>query len=687
MQLDNYTFREYYTHTINISFLITAILLWVSVIGYALTQQIHLEQFGVLFLGLAVVSYILNELREMGMSGDPAAENVDDVADFSEESHGSVSRSEAFKPAEAIEIAFMLFLIVLTVISSYYYYTNFLELATIRIGFATTTDQLVGGMMLFVIFYLTYRAFGVPFVAVIAIATGYAYFGPYFPGFFSHSGLGWERLLQISVTDVEGIYGNLNRLMASWIALFLLYAGLMQGYGAFNLILRGAVKTAKYVQSGVAQSAVVASMLIGSVNGSATANTGITGSLTIPLMKENGLKPQTAAGIESVASTGGQVIPPVMGAAAFLMASILARPYTDILIASLVPAVIFYTSLVVAVHLTSVRQLDGSGVELDIGDKIDAVLTRRELVFEGIRFGVPFFVLIYFLGVAQFTVITSALYTCIAMVAFGAGMPVMSDPNRQTLRDVGSQTLDGLKIGAVTTGPIAIIIACINGIVDILLATGIPSTLAVTLLEVSGGVLIVAVIVSMAICIILGLGMPTSAAYLVVALLVAPGLISEFGIPALSAHYFVLYATILASITPPIATGVAVASGIAKAGFWSTAYEAIKIGGPLYILPIMFIYHPEIISADPTAETLYSGAIGLGGSIVMVYGFNAPKIINFYFHRLSAAFYIVMGIFIMMYPSHLVRIALLGVVLMFLVVRRYLLRQIDEDIHDESPAD
>jgi len=341
--------------------------------------------------------------------------------------------------------------------------------------------------------------------------------------------------------SVDGFYGFLTRLVAAWIALFLLYAGLLKAYGAFDLILRLAVRSAKYVDSGIAQTAVVASAVIGSVNGSQTANAGMTGSFTIPLMKENGIKPETAGGIEAVASTSGQVLPPVMGAGAFIMASLITGiTYVDVIIAGLIPAAILVVSITIAVHYVAAPQIENPEMDGLIGEAMD----RRTMVLESVKYGVPLLILIYILGVLQYTVMTAALYTAVSMIAFGIGIPQIQatldgESNTEALFGTLEQTIDGFREGVIVVAPVTIILAAINGVVDILMATGVPTAISLTLLDLSGGIPIIAFVLAMIICIILGLGMPTTAAYTVVALLVAPTLISQFLVPELAAHFFV----------------------------------------------------------------------------------------------------------------------------------------------------
>lgn len=616
--------------------LFLSVLFWLGVMYFAFRQPIPDAQYGVLFLGGIIVTYSLNEI-------------LDGYDDY----HSGSQREGA------VTISLMTLIISLTIVTTAYFYRNFTELYTIRIGFANPIDYAMGALVLLVIFYLTYREFGIPFFAVILIALTYGMFGPYFPSVFAHTGLGWERMMQTLVTDIEGVYGTLNRLVATWIALFLLYAGLLRAYGAFDLIIRAAMRTERYLKSGIAQSAIVASMIIGSVNGSATANTGITGSMTIPLMKKAGMRGETAGGIESVASTGGQIVPPIMGAAVFLMASILAIPYLEAMLAGILPAFLFYISLAVAVHYAYERDVGSNAVDVDISAELDMSKSREQLIFDTAKFLVPFIVLVYFIGYLQFTVMTSALYTCLAMIITGVGFPMVQSPSVETAHSVAAQTVDGFYKGMIGLAPIAIIIATINGIVDILMVTGVPGKLSLFLLDISGGIFILALVLAMVICILLGLGMPTSAAYLVVALLVAPALVNQFGMPQLAAHYFVFYAAILATITPPVATGVAVAAGIGGVGFWRTAKEALRIGAPLFIIPYLFAFHPATISATVTSEYLISGVIGIISSVAIVYALNYPPRYS-RFDRIGdlavRATYLILGIFAMIFPDHRARI-------------------------------
>jgi len=233
---------------------------------------------------------------------------------------------------------------------------------------------------------------------------------------------------------------------------------------------------------------VTSSIIIGSITGSQAANTAITGSFTIPLMKETGMKGETAGGIESVASTGGQIMPPIMGAAAFVMASLLGiTPILDVIIAGIVPAMIFYGSVTIAVHYKGIGQLRGQTTKINVESQFEEQMSQKEFIIQCLRFGIPFAILVYILGVLQYTVLTAALYTIIAMFVTGFGFPLV-----QTATEGGDLVAEfvsllgdaafGFREGAMILAPIAIIIAAINGVVDVFTASGIPGILSLALL-------------------------------------------------------------------------------------------------------------------------------------------------------------------------------------------------------------
>ncbi|WP_440763837.1 TRAP transporter permease [Natronorubrum sp. DTA7] len=608
---------------------------WLLVFWYSRTQMMDRGRYAVLFLGGILLLYLLIELP-------------DTIEEKNWLETGLLTASGLIITVTTVYLAVLYHDVVYTRAGQAYDYELALALA-----------------ITLVLIYLTWRSFGMTFLIVVLGGIGYGFAGPYLSGTLSHGGLTVGRTLRILAVGGDGFYGFLTQLVAAWIALFLLYAGLLKAYGAFDLILRIAVRSAKYIDSGIAQTAVLASAVIGSVNGSQTANAGMTGSFTIPLMKKSGIKPETAGGIESVASTSGQVLPPVMGAGAFIMASLInGVTYGDVILAGLIPAVILVVSIFIAVHYVAAPQIEDPSMGGIFDDKLD----QKDLILESIKYGVPLLILIYQLGIVQVTVMTAALQTAVSMIALGILVPLVDaqlegDDLGAALTHTLKQTLEGFRQGVLVVAPIAIILAAINGVVDILMATGVPTAISLTLMDLSGGVPIIAFVLAMIICIILGLGMPTTASYTVVALLIAPTLISQFFIPDLAAHFFVFYAAILAGLTPPIATCVAVATGIAGGDFWRTCIEAIKISAPLFVLPFAFVYHPAMVSGEFTTAALLAGGIALLGSIAIIHGINY----QFSFGRgptmgLRAVFALA-GVVAMVHPEQMLQLGALALIL------------------------
>lgn len=624
-----------------------AILTWLWILYYAFTQGIQRILFTITFIGSITLVYLGNELIE------------------------------AYEDGATLELVGLSLSAIITAGTTAYLIAFYNTLLRVRVGTALPREYVIAIAFFLVILYLSYRAYGFTFLAVIVGVLLYGLYGNYVPGILRHGGFSINRMMSIMILDFQGVYGSISRIIATWVALFLLYAGLMRGFGAFDLIIRIGLRAANYVRSGVALSAVTSSIIIGSITGSQAANTAITGSFTIPLMKTAGMNDSTAGGIESVASTGGQIMPPIMGAAAFVMASLLGITYLDVIIAGLVPAFIFYGSVTFAVHYKGIGQLGEQGIEIDIESQFDETMSQREFIVQVFRFGIPFALLIYVLGVLQYTVLTAALYTIIAMFVTGFTFPLAQTaledkPLWPAFVELLGDSARGFREGAMILAPIAIIIAAINGVVDVFEASGIPGVLSLALLDLSGGVMIYAVILAMVISIVLGMGMPTVAAYVIVAALIAPALVQQFFVPDLAAHFFVLYAAILSGLTPPIAIAVVVATGIAESNFWRTAHEALKLSAPIYVLPFAFIYNPEIVIGGFGIETFISGGIALLGALGIAHGFNYY---GQFFHESPfikfpvRTVYFALGVLAMVYPDMMIRIGCVTVIIVLMVMQ------------------
>lgn len=604
---------------------VSAILYWLVIIWYAITQGIPRPQYTIFFIGAGIILYVLTEIEEIG--------------EIRFETVGLTATIAVVGGATTYLLLYFNELFVERPITTYMH------------------EYVIAIALVITILYLAYREFGLGFLTVALVAIVFSYLGPYLPGMWSHVGLSPTRLLDTMVLNIGGFYGEISRIVAAWVALFLLYAGLLRSYGAFELVMRGAVRAANLLSSGVAQSAVIASMVIGSINGAQTANAAMTGSFTIPMMKDSGLPGRVSGAIEAVSSSGGQVMPPVMGSGAFAMAAILGVTYVEVLVAGLIPASIFFITVAVAVHFTVMRYTDG--LSIDANEYIDQNKSRRDFTVDLLKFGIPFGVLIYLLGVLNWTVLTSALITSLLMIVCGILFPILDSVlgNGSTLRSTvvttTTDTVEGFRYGAVVLAPIALIIALINGIVDLLMATGTPGMISLAIMDLSGGILIVAALLAMILCFIMGMGMPTVAAYTLVAILVAPTFTGEFNTPTFAAHYFVFYSAILSGITPPIAIAVVVTSGIARSDFWYTCLEAIRIGATLFIVPIAFLFKPQLVVGGITAESLSAGIVVLMGALIVIYGMNfvRAQATNRILGIATRGVYILTGSVVMIHPS------------------------------------
>ncbi|RKD89335.1 TRAP transporter permease [Halopiger aswanensis] len=637
---------------IDITVTVVAVLFWLGVLYWAQTQVIGDVRYATAFVGGIMTVYALNETRLAIEDGDWASGIV-------------------LIPAS---------LVLMT--ASAFFALNFEDVYLLRQGYALEHEYMLARLVILSLMYLTWREFGNVFLLLVGGVFLYALYGNHVPGVLGHAGMGQQTLLQVTVTDLYGFYGNLTQITATWIAPFLLYAGLLFAYGAFDLILRIAIVAARYIESGVAQTAVLASAVIGSINGSYTANAAMTGSFTIPTMKESGMEGHRAAGIEAVASTAGQVLPPVMGASAFVMASYLGVPYLDIVVAGLIPAAILVVSITIAVHYTAIS--DASKQEMEFSEFFDETLSNKQKVFEAIRFGVPFALLIYLLGIAQYTVMTSALYTVVAMTIMGILVPAVQ--RTVDSADVGAagelwtqlkNTIHGFRRGAIILAPIAIILVVISGVVNVFSTTGVPAKIALLLINVSGGVLLFAVLLGMGVAILMGVGMPTVAAYVIVAILIVPTFVADFNIPEITAHYTMFYAAILAGITPPVATAAVIAAGIAEANFWRTCGAAIKIAAPLFVLPIAFVYNPEMITMSVGLNTVIVGTLVLLGAITIIYGLNYPFRLEVGRKIALRALLTVLGVLVMVYPSNIVKFAGIVLFVSIFVAEKVLMRGLE----------
>ncbi|WP_369899994.1 TRAP transporter permease [Bacillus manliponensis] len=459
----------------------------------------------------------------------------------------------------------------------------FFNYTTIHVGRASQPilmDYIFACITIVVLLEAARRAIGlfIPCLALFAIL--YALLGPIFPGIFGHAGFSVERLLYRLYMTTEGIFGITLSTASTFIVVFILFGAFLNVSGATQLFNDLALAIAGRTRGGPAQVAVISSALTGSLSGSAVANVATTGTFTIPLMRSIGLKPTFAGAVEAAASTGGMIMPPIMGAAAFIMAGFLGISYTTIVLAAIIPSVLYYGALIIAIDLEAKKQ-GLKGVSKENIPKVLEVMKERGILI------VPIVIVIATLLTGK-TPLFAGFAGIVAVIV--ASWLTRNKNNRITI----SKAFVALEDAAKGTIQVGIACAAIGIIIAVVTMTGIGSTLAFNIVSVTGGSLWLILIVVMITCIVLSMGLPSTALYIVVAVTAAPALI-QAGVNPLAAHFFVFWFGALSNITPPVALASYTAAGIAGADAMKTSWQALRISLPGFIIPFMIAYNPIIL--------------------------------------------------------------------------------------------
>lgn len=493
-----------------------------------------------------------------------------------------------------IKKAVSLVLIVLSITASVYFYLEYVDLLY-RVSANSNLDLLFGVLILIPLMALIWKEGGWVLSLLIVILLLYSKFGYLLPGLLFHKGLSYERIVEMTVLNFEGIYGFVNQVVATWVAIFIVYAGLIQGFGTFEVIMKICVKVGRKYKYGLPQIPVLTSMIFGMFSGAAAANVAATGSFTIPLLKKVGFPPWFAAAIESVASTGGQIMPPIMGATAFLMASLLGMSYSEIMLIGFIPALIFYVTVGFSVYLLSMRYLTIPSYKTEITDD-EMVITKKEylkLIPLILSLGILLVSVTYFL----IPLMRSALYGTISFLAAEFIYEFLVSRNT-LLRDFSLGILNGVKLGAVPAASIGVVGAAMGLIIKTITVTALAPKLSFLMVDLAHGFFPLLVFLVLLVSLLFGCMVATLAVYVLVVFLAAPAL-AEFGIPHLVTHFIIFYFSAAAMITPPVAPAALVASGIAGTGFMRTGWESMKMGMPFLALPLAFLNYPELLIIGP----------------------------------------------------------------------------------------
>ena len=485
---------------------------------------------------------------------------------------------------------------------------------TFRDGNPNLPDMLLGILAIILVLEATRRVIGwtLPLVAVAFVI--YAYWGPNMPGVFGHRGYDWGRILQHTYTSTEGIYGLPIGVSATFVILFIIFGAILQETGAGRFFIDLAFAFFGRVRGGPAKVAVVGSTLFGTISGSATANVVGTGTFTIPMMKRLGYQPTFAAAVEAVASTGGQFMPPIMGAAVFVMIEMIHVTYREIIVMALLPAILFYVAVFIAVDLEAVR-LGLRGM-----DRSELPKATR-LLAEGWPFLAPPVILVFMLMYMHWSPTKAGFWAIVSTVAVSS----LKASSRLTPR----QILGALRAGTMSTLQVALACACAGVVVSVFTLTGLGAKVSFALLELANEALLPMLVIGMVTSILLGMGMPTTPAYIILAVLIAPSLVKA-GVPQISAHLFVFYSGIISAITPPVALAAYAGAAIAKAPPLRTGFLAMRIGLAAFIVPFMFVYSPGLVFHGTPWEVVYSIGTSLLGILAITYGVQGRMLRELY---------------------------------------------------------
>ena len=484
-----------------------------------------------------------------------------------------------------------------------YMYLNF-ETIVGRAGNYQTIDIVIAAIAILLLLEACRRVVGIPILVVVLCFLAYAYFGKYIPGYFSHRGFTLQRIISHMYYTTEGVIGTPLGVCSTFIFLFILFGSFLEKTGIGQFFIDVANAIAGRATGGPAKVAVIASALQGTISGSSVANTVSSGRFTIPMMRKMGYRPEFAAAVEAAASTGGQIMPPVMGAAAFLMAEMTNIPYSTIIIAAIVPAILYFTGIMLMVHFEA-KKLHLQGLpDEDIPHLGHLMLTKWYLLL-------PLVVLVVMM-MNGYTASRAALFAIVLSVI----VSMFRADTRMSFDDV----LTALENGARNIISVAVACGVAGIIVGTVVLTGLGLKLATGLLMLSNGHVLLALFFTMIASIILGMGVPTTANYVIMATITAP-IVIKLGIPLLPAHMFVFYFGIVADITPPVALAAYAGSAIAHSNPLRTGVTATKLAIAAFIIPYIFALNPAMLIIDtPALEVITVVATSLIGMFGVAIG-------------------------------------------------------------------
>ena len=468
-------------------------------------------------------------------------------------------------------------------------------------GFYTNMDVVVGIVAILLVLEIGRRSVGKILPIICILFLGYCYFGHYVPGLLKTARFAVKRIAVFIYTSSDGLFGQTLYVSAKYIFLFILFGSILELTGAGKWFVDLAYAAVGKSRGGPAQAAVYSSMLMGTINGSGAANVVTTGTFTIPLMKKIGLKPSTAGAVEAVASSGGQIMPPIMGAAAFLMAEMVGVQYGEIAMRAIFPALLYFTGIFITVHLEA-KRLGLKGIPKDELPKFGPLFVRQGYLL------IPLVALVAMVMMGYTMSRAAIIATALAIL--------VSMPNKET-RMNPTRFINALEAGGKNTLSVAVACGVAGIIAGVVTMTGLGQLLISAIVGVAGDRVIVALFLTMLTCIVLGMGVPTTANYIIMATTCAPILVNGMGINKIAANMFVFYFGIVADITPPVALAAYAGSAIAKSNPMKTALNASRLAIAAFIVPYIFAFNPAMLFIDTgvlgVVTIIVTSLIGLFG--------------------------------------------------------------------------
>ncbi|MFL2546820.1 MAG: TRAP transporter permease [Candidatus Rariloculaceae bacterium] len=467
-------------------------------------------------------------------------------------------------------------------------------------GITNQLDIVMGTIVVVLVMEAARRTVGRVLALIASVFLIYPFISAYLPGLLNSRGIRFESFVGFLAHSGQGIYGIPLGVASTYIVLFTIFGSFLSEFGAGDFFFRLSNLVTKGFRAASAKTAVIFSTLLGMISGSAAGNVAVTGSFTIPLMKREGYRPHQAGAIEAVVSTGGQIMPPVMGAAAFIMAEIVGTPYVNIMKAGLIPALLFFVSVLFVVHLQAVK----SDLAITEAEAVPLKSLTATIV-GGAAFVIPFFTLIGMM-IAGYSPVKASFFAIVLLLV--VHLLFSRRINRELWQRIGRAMAGGVRNAI----PISIACAAAGIISAVLSATGLGSKLSSFIISMSGGIPLIGLILTMITAIILGMGLPTTAAYLILATVVAPAL-ADMGVPLLTAHMFVFFFGCVSTITPPVALASYVAAGVARADINQVGWTAFRFGLVCYLLPFAFFYGPALLGQGSVFEIVTTCLSGVAG--------------------------------------------------------------------------